>query len=75
MSDEVGTYHQETQDHGLDKALDHELIKQAKDAIENKGTCVIDTPITNINRTAGTLLSHEIAKDMAIADFLKTQFK
>jgi len=62
LSDEVGTYHQETQDHGLDKALDHELIKQAKDAIENKGSCVINTPITNINRTAGTLLSHEIAK-------------
>jgi len=62
LSDEVGTYHQETQDHGLDKALDHELIKQAKDAIDNKGSCVIDTPITNINRTAGTLLSHEIAK-------------
>ncbi|EDZ64631.1 glutamate synthase, large subunit [beta proteobacterium KB13] len=62
LSDEVGTYHQETQDHGLDKALDHKLIKQAKDAIENKGSCVVDTPITNINRTAGTLLSHEIAK-------------
>jgi len=62
LADEVGTFHQENQDHGLEKALDHELIKQAKHAIESGSNCEIHIPITNINRTAGTLLSHEIAK-------------
>jgi len=62
LADEVGTFHQEKQDHGLEKALDHELIKQAKHAIETRSSCEIHTPIGNINRTAGTLLSHEIAK-------------
>ena len=62
LADEVGTFHQEKQDHGLEKALDHELIKQAKHAIETRSSCEIHTPISNINRTAGTLLSHEIAK-------------
>jgi glutamate synthase (NADPH/NADH) large chain len=62
IADKVGTFNTETQDHGLEKALDHSLIANAKDAIENKNPCEITTAITNINRTAGTLLSHEIAK-------------
>jgi glutamate synthase (NADPH/NADH) large chain len=62
IGDKVGTFNTETQDHGLEKALDHSLIANAKDAIENKNPCEITTAITNINRTAGTLLSHEIAK-------------
>lgn len=62
IANKVGTFNTETQDHGLEKALDHSLIANAKDAIENKNPCEITTAITNINRTAGTLLSHEIAK-------------
>ena len=62
LADEVGTFHQDKQDHGLEKALDHDLIKQAKHAIESRSNCEISTPISNINRTVGTLLSHEIAK-------------
>ncbi len=30
--------------------------------IENKKTIKFDIPITNTNRTVGTLLSHEVAK-------------
>ena len=62
LADEVGTYHSESQDHGLDKALDHKLINQAIDSIENQSKSLINEPISNINRTVGTLLSHEIAK-------------
>ena len=62
MDAEVGIYHQETQDHGLDKALDHSLIKQAEKALSAQEKVTIETKITNINRTAGTLLSHEVAK-------------
>jgi glutamate synthase (NADPH/NADH) large chain len=59
---EVATRHCEVQDHGLAKALDHTLIAQAKDALEHGKPVVIDSPVKNINRTVGTLLSHEVAR-------------
>jgi glutamate synthase (NADPH/NADH) large chain len=59
---DVARCHWETQDHGLDKALDHSLIAQAKPALERGEKVVIDSPICNVNRTAGTMLSHEVAK-------------
>ncbi len=55
-------YNTEDQDHGLKKALDKKLIKKAISAIENKKSIEFDSKITNVNRTVGTLLSHEIAK-------------
>ena len=57
----VAVYNCETQDHGLDKALDHQLIKQAKDAIENGTPVSLEFPIKNINRTVGAMMSGEIA--------------
>jgi glutamate synthase (NADPH) large chain len=59
---EVARRHCERQDHGLEKALDNRLIELAKAAIERGEKVTIETPIRNINRTAGTMLSHEIAK-------------
>ena len=58
----VARCHAEAQDHELDKALDNKLIAQSKSALENKKPVVIDIRISNINRTAGTMLSHEVAK-------------
>ncbi len=52
----------ERQDHGLDKALDNQLIELAREAIENQKPVEINLPIRNINRTVGTTLSHEIVK-------------
>ncbi|WP_166907076.1 glutamate synthase large subunit [Mycobacterium sp. DL440] len=50
------------QDHGLDKALDQQLIVQSRDALD-KGTPVrFSTKITNVNRTVGTMLGHEVTK-------------
>ncbi|MBB92092.1 MAG: glutamate synthase large subunit [Magnetovibrio sp.] len=60
-ADGVAVYNCETQDHGLDKALDHQLIKQAKDAIENGTPVSLEFPIKNINRTVGAMMSGEIA--------------
>jgi glutamate synthase (NADPH/NADH) large chain len=55
-------YHVENQDHGLDKALDNELIAKSAAALE-KGTKVSFTsPVKNLNRTVGTMLSSEVAK-------------
>jgi glutamate synthase (NADPH/NADH) large chain len=58
----VARRHAETQDHELDKALDNTLIAGAEKAINNQEAVVIDSPIRNVNRTVGTMLSHEVAK-------------
>ncbi|MCA9138823.1 MAG: glutamate synthase subunit alpha, partial [Planctomycetales bacterium] len=51
------------QDHGLDKSLDLSLLlDQARESIETKKPVVIESPIININRTVGTILSNEVAK-------------
>ena len=47
----------------MDKSLDLTVIlDQARDAIETKQPVTIETPIININRTVGTILSNEVAK-------------
>ncbi len=50
------------QDHGLAEALDQELIRLAKAAIEDATPVTIELPIRNVNRTTGTLLGHEVTK-------------
>ncbi|MEM0924526.1 MAG: glutamate synthase large subunit, partial [Planctomycetota bacterium] len=51
------------QDHGLEKSLDlSALLDQARESIETKRPVVIESPIVNINRTVGTILSNEVAK-------------
>ncbi|MGA1220100.1 MAG: glutamate synthase-related protein, partial [Ilumatobacteraceae bacterium] len=51
-----------SQDHGLDEALDQELIEKSRTAIDDAIPVVIDEEIRNVNRTVGTLLGHEITK-------------
>jgi glutamate synthase (NADPH/NADH) large chain len=58
----VARYHQEIQDHGIDKALDHKLIEQAHPAIEAGKPTRIESSICNVNRTAGAMLSGTVAK-------------
>lgn len=50
------------QDHGLDMALDQELIELSKAALEKALPVYIETPIRNVNRAVGTMLSHEVTK-------------
>ena len=59
---DVGTYCTREQDHGLEYALDHQLLELAKPALERGEPVEIELPIINTNRTVGTILSHEIAK-------------
>lgn len=59
---EVPRRHTEGQDHGLEKALDHKLIEQAKKALEKGQKVQIETTIINVNRTCGTMLSGEVAR-------------
>jgi glutamate synthase (NADPH/NADH) large chain len=59
---EVARHQCETQDHGLARALDHQLIAKAKPALEQGRSVVIETPVRNVNRTVGTMLSYEVAR-------------
>ncbi|HYD08854.1 MAG TPA: glutamate synthase large subunit, partial [Acidimicrobiales bacterium] len=55
-------YNSRSQDHGLDAALDNELIAQAGPALADATPVQIDVPIRNVNRTVGTMLGHEVTK-------------
>jgi glutamate synthase (NADPH) large chain len=50
------------QDHGLEKALDRELIELSADALERREPVRIALPVRNVNRTVGTMLGHEVTK-------------
>jgi glutamate synthase (NADPH/NADH) large chain len=58
----VSIHNTETQDHGLDKAIDHELIRQAQPALENGEKVTIDIDIQNVNRSFGAMLSGRVAE-------------
>ncbi|MBT8126254.1 MAG: glutamate synthase large subunit [Gammaproteobacteria bacterium] len=60
--EDTGMYCMIDQDHGLDAALDHKIIKLAQPAIQKGYDVSIDLPVVNINRVVGTMLSHELAK-------------
>ncbi|MDE0238503.1 MAG: glutamate synthase-related protein, partial [bacterium] len=48
------------QDHGLDRALDQQLILMAESALEDGLAVEIELPIGNVNRTVGTMLGHQV---------------
>lgn len=50
------------QDHGLDKALDLELIELAKPALEDAKPVQGEFKIRNVNRTVGTMLGSELTR-------------
>ncbi len=50
------------QDHGLDTALDNELIKLASDALMDAKPVRIAVNVRNVNRTVGTMLGAELTR-------------
>ena len=58
----IATRRVKAQDHGLDKILDRKLIAEAMPALESGTPVVIHSEIRNHNRTAGAMLSGEVAK-------------
>ncbi len=52
----------ETQDHGLGAVLDRSLIEQAQPALERGEAVRIDSPVRNVDRTVGAMLSGEVAR-------------
>jgi glutamate synthase (NADPH/NADH) large chain len=58
----VAIFNTESQDHGLDKALDRELIAAAVPALAKGEPVRIARAIGNVNRTVGAMLSGEVAR-------------
>src|SRR3984957_11700776 len=52
----------QAQDHGLEQALDHQLIADSKEALENLTPVEIELAVRNVDRSVGTMLSGEIAR-------------
>jgi glutamate synthase (NADPH/NADH) large chain len=50
------------QDHGLEEALDNEIIVRSRKALEHGTPVSIDMAIRNVNRTVGTMLGYEVTK-------------
>ncbi|KRB86010.1 glutamate synthase [Sphingomonas sp. Root710] len=55
-------HHSSFQDHGLDAALDNDLIAAAAPALDKGEPVVIERPVFNVNRTVGAMLSGEVAR-------------
>ncbi len=58
----VATKKTANQDHGIENILDRKLIAEALPALESGKPVVIETKIRNADRTAGAMLSGEVAK-------------
>jgi glutamate synthase domain-containing protein 3 len=50
------------QDHGLEQALDHELMSAVKPALDEAKPVDVSFKIHNVHRTVGTMLSGEVAR-------------
>jgi glutamate synthase (ferredoxin) len=62
MPRHVGRRRTQAQDHGLEAALDHKIIPQARESIEKGVPVSLSLPISNVHRTVGAMLSGEIAR-------------
>jgi glutamate synthase (NADPH) large chain len=61
VASSVSRRHTESQEHGLERALDNQIIASATPALEKGEKVSIETPIVNTNRTVGTMLSNQVA--------------
>src|SRR5579862_4678487 len=52
----------QSQDHGLEQALDHKILGQVHHALETLSSVEAKFPVRNIHRSVGTMLSGEIAR-------------
>ncbi|MEO7275086.1 MAG: glutamate synthase large subunit, partial [Vicinamibacterales bacterium] len=50
------------QDHGLEQALDNQIIARATEAIERQHPVELQVVVRNVNRTVGTRLGYEITR-------------
>jgi glutamate synthase (ferredoxin) len=78
VGDDVAVRKVIEQDHGIDKALDQELLPLASAALERGQAVSITMPIRNVNRTVGTILGSELTRKYGAAglpdDTIKLKF-
>jgi len=55
------------QDHGLERALDNELLRLAAPALEGKETVRAEIVVRNVHRSVGTMLGQEITRRFGAA--------
>ncbi|NWJ96344.1 MAG: glutamate synthase large subunit [Chloroflexi bacterium] len=76
---EIKRYYCQKQHHGLEKALDHQLIEMCQPALETRQPVEFDLNIRNSNRTVGAMLGGEISKRYGAeglpADTIRINFK
>ena len=61
-AERTATYCCIEQDHGLERALDQQLIEQARPALEQGRPVSVSMPVSNSNRTVGAMLSGRVAR-------------
>jgi glutamate synthase (NADPH/NADH) large chain len=62
VADGAGLRCTTTQDHGLGKALDNDLIEACAPALERGEPVRVKRPIRNVNRTVGTMLGYHLTR-------------
>jgi glutamate synthase (NADPH/NADH) large chain len=62
VDDWVARWNCEVQEHGLEDALDHQLLEAAAPALERREPVRIEREVKNVNRTVGAMLSGEVAR-------------
>ncbi|MGH3189981.1 MAG: glutamate synthase-related protein, partial [Streptosporangiaceae bacterium] len=62
LPDDAALSCKQSQDHGLDKALDNTLIQLAEGALADGSPVRLELPIRNVNRTVGTMLGYEVTR-------------
>ncbi|MGI8927718.1 MAG: glutamate synthase large subunit [Tepidiformaceae bacterium] len=62
MPADVATHCVTTQDHGLENALDQQLLPLVAPALERREPVRLQMPIRNVNRTVGTIVGSELTR-------------
>ena len=58
----IAVYHCESQNHGLESAIDHDLIAASRPSIDGGQAVRLERTVRNVDRTVGAMLSGEVAK-------------
>jgi glutamate synthase domain-containing protein 2/glutamate synthase domain-containing protein 1/glutamate synthase domain-containing protein 3 len=62
VPDDMARHQTQLQDHGLEKALDHQFISACAASLTDGTPVSVTLPISNVDRTVGTLLGSEISR-------------
>jgi glutamate synthase (NADPH/NADH) large chain len=67
VPDDMARHQTKVQDHGLEKALDHQFMEACAAALDDGTPVSVALPICNVDRTVGTLLGSEISRRFGAA--------